>query len=118
MFKYALICGLIFGAIGVGIMIFADQGPEVLLGAAAAAALSWILAVSSAASHWEGQIVDIRTERVRVEDSDDDYHYENQTFAYLQLTTGKRRKMRAARDWQVGDHIRKVRGETSARKVG
>jgi hypothetical protein len=99
-------------------MIFTEAGAEVLLGVGAAAALSWILAVSSAASRWEGRIVDLRTERVRVNDNDDDWHYENQTFAYIQTPNGKTRKMRAARDWQVGDYLRKVRGETGVRKIG
>ncbi len=117
--KYTLIILIIFGLIGAALALFVkDFQPVMLLGVAAAAALSWILTVKSLSEQWEGQIVDLRMERVRVRgDEDEPDTWENVLFAYIRQPNGKVRKLRAARGWKVGDYLRKSRGDTMVRKV-
>ena len=94
---------------------FAKNEPAVLLGVAAAAVLSLVLMLFSLADQWQGQIVEIKTERVRVRRGEDDWGWENQTFAYVRQPNGRTRKMRAMGSWQVGDRLEKRRGETNIR---
>lgn len=94
--------------------VAAKDEPMALLGVGAAALLSLILMLASLSSSWEGTIIDLRTERVRVQD-DDDSHWERQTFAYIQQPNGRRRKMRAMPGWEVGMHLEKRRGEYQIR---
>lgn len=117
--KYTVIILIIFGLIGAGLAIFVqDFQPVMLLGVAAAAAFSWILTVKSLSEQWEGQIVDIRMERVRVRgDEDEPDTWENVRFAYVRQPNGKVKKIRAGKGWQVGDYLRKSRGDTMVRKV-
>jgi hypothetical protein len=93
---------------------FAKNEPMVLLGVAAAALLSLVLMFFSLANQWQGQITEIKTERVRVQRNDSDW-WENQTFAYVRQPNGRTRKMRAMSGWQVGDRLEKRRGETNIR---
>jgi hypothetical protein len=93
---------------------FAKNEPMVLLGVAAAALLSLVLMFFSLADQWQGQIVEIKTERVRVQRNDSDW-WEDQTFAYIRQPNGRTRKMRAMSDWQVGNRLEKRRGETHIR---
>ena len=92
----------------------AKSEPAVLLGVAAAALLSLVLMLFSLADQWQGQIVEIKKERVRVRRGDRDW-WEDQTFAYVRQPNGRTRKMRAMGDWQVGDRLEKRRGETQIR---
>lgn len=89
----------------------AREEPMVLLGVAAAALLSLVLMLFSLAGHWKGQIVDLKTERVKVSSGDDDWDWEDQTFAYIRQPNGRIRRMRAEGGWQVGDWLEKRRGE-------
>ncbi len=93
----------------------AKNEPMVLLGVAGAALLSLVLMLFSLADQWQGQIVEIKTERVRVQRGDDHDRWENQTFAYVRQPNGRVRKMRAMGDWQVGNTLEKRRGETNIR---
>ena len=77
--------------------------------------LSLVLMLFSLADRWQGQIVELKTERVRVQRSDDDDWWENQTFAYIRQPNGRVRKMRAMGDWQVGNYLEKRRGEANIR---
>jgi len=87
------------------------------LGVAAAGLFSLILTAASLLGQWEGQIVDIRRERERVNDDEGYSHYRTVTYAYIRQPSGKTRKQRAARDWQVGDYLQKRRGESRIRKL-
>ncbi len=107
---------LIFGVIAVVVYFATDKNPLAPLGVGLAAAISLILMVFSLSSHWEGQVVEIRTERVRRRD-DDHVFWEDQEFAYIRQPSGKIRKMRAMPDWQVGDRLEKRKGEAWVRKV-
>jgi len=98
-------------------LIWGQEEPMVMAGLGMAALLSFILMLISMAQSWKGQIIDIKTERVRVDDDEGDWHWENQTFAYIRQTNGRTRKMRALRKWQVGDWLEKRRGETQIRKL-
>lgn len=117
--KYTLIILAVFALIGAGLAIFVkDFKPEMLLGVAAAALFAWILTIRNLLAQWEGQIIDLRMERVRVRgDEDEPDTWENVLFAYIRQPNGKVKKIRAARGWKVGDYLRKSRGDTMVRKV-
>ena len=89
--------------------------PAVLLGVAAAAVLSLVLMLFSLAGQWQGQIVEIKKERVHVQRGEDDWGWEDQTFAYVRQPNGRVRKMQAMGDWQVGNYLEKRRGEAHIR---
>ena len=95
-------------------IFFAKDEPMVLLGVAAAALLSLVLMAFSLADQWQGQIVEIKTERVRVQRGERD-RWEDQIFAHVRQPNGRTRKMRAMSGWQVGDWLEKRRGETHIR---
>ncbi len=94
---------------------FAREEPMVLLGVAAAALLSLVLMLFSLAGHWKGQIIELKTERVQVQSGEDDWDWEDQTFAYIRQPNGRIRRMRAMNGWQVGDWLEKRRGEAHIR---
>ena len=106
--------GWIIIAVVVFFVIAKDQ-PNVLLGVAAGAVLSLVLMLGSLASHWQGQIVDLQVKRVRVQQDEDDWRWEDQTFATIRQPNGRIRTMRAISGWQVGDRLEKRRGETYIR---
>ena len=93
------------------------DGPKILAGVGVAALLSLVLMLGSLASSWSGQIVDIRTERVRANDDDGPGYWENRTVAYIRQPNGRTRKMQTMGDWQVGDCLEKRRGEAYIRKL-
>jgi hypothetical protein len=103
--------------IAVVVYFIAKEEPMVLLGVAAAALISLVLMLFSLAGHWKGQIVDLKTERVKVPSGDDDWDWEDQTFAYIRQPNGRIRKMRAMGGWQVGDWLEKRRGEGHIRVI-
>jgi hypothetical protein len=113
---YGVIWLVIWVIIAVVVYIFAAQKePAILLGVAAAALLSLVLMLFSLASHWQGQIVEIKKERVRVQRGEDDWGWEDQTFAHVRQPNGRIRKMRAMGGWQVGNYLEKRRGEAHIR---
>jgi hypothetical protein len=93
---------------------FAREQPAVLLGVALAALISLVLMLFSLADQWQGQIFEIKTERVHVRRGDD-WDWENQTFAYIRQPNGRTRKIRSMPGWQIGDRLEKRRGETNIR---
>lgn len=95
--------------------IVAKNEPTVLLGVAAAAVLSLVLMLSSLTGQWQGQIVELKVERVSVQRGEDDWGWENQTFAYIRQPNGRIRKMQAMGGWQVGDRLEKRQGEAYVR---
>ena len=98
-------------------IFFGQKEPTVLLGVGAAALLSLVLMLFSLADQWQGQIVQIKTERVRVRRGDDNWGWEDQTFATIRQPNGRARKMRTMPDWRVGDQLEKRRGEGHIRKL-
>ncbi len=90
--------------------VLAPEEPAALYGVALAAVISLVLMVKQLGEAWSGVIVEIRTERVEVED-DEDSHLEDMDFAYIRLTDGKTKRMRAMQEWRVGNRIEKRRGE-------
>jgi pSer/pThr/pTyr-binding forkhead associated (FHA) protein len=89
--------------------------PAAFAGVGLAALVSLILLLVNLSSHWQGQIVDLRSEQVRVTDSDGDSSFEMQQLAVIRLSSGRIRKLRALPGWQVGDWLEKRRGEGSVR---
>ena len=115
---YLAIWFVIWVVIAVAVYIFVGQKePTVLLGVGAAALLSLVLMVFSLADQWQGQVMEIKTERVRVRRGHDHWGWENQTFAIIRQPSGRARKMRAMPDWRVGDQLEKRRGEGQIRKL-
>jgi hypothetical protein len=109
---YLLLWGVSWMVIAVVVyLIWGREEPMVLGGVALAAVLSLILLLANLASHWSGQIIDIRMERDRVNDDEGDWHYETRRYAYIQRDNGKTKKLRAPKHWQVGDRLVKRRGE-------
>ncbi len=113
---YILFWLVIFGVIAVVVYFATDKNPLAPLGVGLAAVISLVLMVFSLSSHWEGQVVEVRTERVRRRD-DDGISWEEVEYAYIRQPSGKVRKMRAMPDWQVGDRLEKRKGEAWVRKV-
>ncbi len=114
---YCVICLVIWIVIGGALYVFvAKDQPEILYGVGLAALLSLVLMVASLVGSWQGQIVDLKTERVRVGNARM-ARYDNQTFAHIREPNGRMRKMRAMPGWQVGDRLEKRRGETSVRTL-
>ncbi len=95
--------------------LVAKDQPNILLGVAVGAGLSLVLMLGSLAGQWQGQIVDLKVQRVRVQQSEDDWSWEDQTFATIRQPNGHIRRMRAMSDWQVGDRLEKRRGEAHIR---
>jgi hypothetical protein len=117
--KYALIALLIFGVIGAALLIFVeDFPPEGLLGVAAAALISILISARSLSKHWEGEIVNLHTERVDVSSGDDDPEYRDVLFADIRQPSGKMRKERAMPGWKVGDRLRKRQGQMNIEHLG
>jgi len=115
---YLAIWGVFWLVAAAGVFIWKGrEEPLILAGVGLAALLSLVLMLPMLLSRWEGQVVEMRSERVRVRDSDDDWHYEQQDFAYIRQTSGRMRKQRAMPDWKVGDRLVKRRGDAVIRKV-
>ena len=113
---YLLLWGGLWMVVAVAVyLIWGREEPMVLGGVALAAVLSLILLLANLASHWSGRIADIRMERVRVNDDEGDWHYENRRYAYVQRDNGKTKKLHAPNHWQVGDRLEKRRGEGQIR---
>ncbi len=115
---YALLWVGIWLAVAVAVYIWKGrEEPMILAGVGVAALLSLLFLVPQLLSHWEGQIIDLRTERVKVQRGDDDWDWEEQTFAYVRQPSGRMRKERAMPGWRVGDRLVKRQGEAFVRKV-
>lgn len=91
------------------------EGRDLLLAMSGAAGLTILITGVRLFSRWEGRVVDIRRERVRVDD-EDGHHYEQHNFAYILEPSGNTRKMQAQKDWEVGDYLQKRRGESKVRR--
>lgn len=115
---YLAIWGVAWVVIAVAVFLWKGQEePMILAGVGAAALLSLVLMLPALLSSWEGQIVEVRNERVRVPDGEDDWRYENQAFAYVRERSGRTRKVRAASGWKAGDWLAKRRGDPRIHKV-
>ncbi|MBN1921862.1 MAG: hypothetical protein JW892_11490 [Anaerolineae bacterium] len=114
---YLLAWVVIWTIVAVVIYFVADQDLMAVAGVGLAAVISFILMIAMLSSHWEGTIVDIRMEKHRVSDNDDDgsWHWETITYAYVRRSNGKVKKQRAMPNWDVGDRLEKRRGEGQIR---
>jgi hypothetical protein len=107
---------MVFWVIVAAAVYLFTREPLALAGVGLAALISLIFMIVSLSSSWHGQIVEIRTERVRMTDSDGDAHWEDQQFAYIRQPNRRNpRKMRAMPGWEIGDWLEKRRGETNIR---
>ncbi|MFW6009175.1 MAG: hypothetical protein ACOCP8_07940, partial [archaeon] len=86
-------------------------GINVAIGLLLAAILSIIIFKFTLNSSWEGTIKDIKTQKIANSDPEEEgYDYKEITYAYLKLTSGKKKKIRAFPDWKIGDKIKKEKG--------
>jgi len=114
---YLVLWVVIWAIIAVVVYFVAGEEPMAVAGVGLAAVISLILMLAMLSSHWEGAIVDIRMEKHRVSDNDDDgsWHWETITYAYVRRSNGKVKKERAMPNWDVGDRLEKRRGEGQIR---
>ncbi len=116
---YGVIWAVLWTVVAVGaFFLWGREEPMVLAGVGLAAVISAVLTIIILLGNWEGQIVEMRSERKRVDDGDGDWHYENRLYAYIRQPNGKIRKEAALPGWQVGDRLAKRRGEMNVTKLG
>ncbi len=96
-------------------VVWGQDGPLALVGVSVAAGVSLMLMLINRASHWSGQIVDIRIEPVHVERGEGDWHYEDRRYAYVRRENGKNKRVEAPGNWQIGDRLEKRQGEAHIR---
>ena len=114
---YLAIAAVFWSVVGVVVFIFwGRQRPEIMAGIGLAALISFVIMGFQMLGAWEGQIVDIRCERVRTTDEDGHVDWEDVNFAYIREPSGKMRKMRSGWGWQVGDYLVKRRGDPNITK--
>jgi len=102
--------------VGVGILIWGENNPLLVFVLSVIALITLIMTLLSFSKAWEGKIVDIRTEQVRVEDGPEAWHNETQRIAYIRLSNGETHKERLQDGWQIGDWLVKQRGEAKIHK--
>jgi hypothetical protein len=113
---YLALWAVFWVIIAVAVFIFWGRDePATLLGVGLAALISLVLLLGSLSSAWSGTIEDIRIEKVRTTDDEGYSHTRNERFAYVRRDNGKRKRMNAMPQWQVGDRLVKNRGETHVR---
>lgn len=116
---YGAIWAVLWTIIAIAVyFLWGREEPMTMAGVGVAALLSLVITTVILLRNWEGQIVELRSERKRVDDDDGDWHYENRLYAYIRQPNGKIRKETAQHGWQVGDRLVKRRGEMNVRKVG
>ncbi|MHB1356539.1 MAG: hypothetical protein ACYCZF_11240 [Anaerolineae bacterium] len=89
----------------------------VLLIVGLVALFSLIAILLSAASAWEGEVIDNRTETRRTRDSNGHYHTRIERYAILRQPNGKTKKVSTSGNWNIGDYLVKRRGELAPRIV-
>ncbi|MGQ9683545.1 MAG: hypothetical protein ACUVX9_13470 [Anaerolineae bacterium] len=115
---YIAIAAGFWTVVAVVVFIFwGREQPALMAGIGLAALLSFAIMGFQMLGAWEGQIVDIRRERVRTTDQDGHADWEDVNFAYIREPSGKVRKMRSGWGWQVGDYLVKRRGDPNITKV-
>jgi hypothetical protein len=76
--------------------------------------MSFIFMMIQLLQQWEGTVQEIKTIKETKSDGHGHYRHENVTYAFIKLTGGKMKKVRAG-NWKTGDHLKKVRWEYSVR---
>lgn len=111
--KFILIWAIIWGIIAVIVYIFWGQkSPGILSGVGLAAFISLVFMFKMLWEQWEGEIVELKTEKVAV-NSGDDTTWEDVLFAKIKQPNGKMKKIQAAKGMKIGDYLVKARGEGS-----
>ncbi len=114
---YLAIWGVFWIVVAVAAFMWkGSEEPLIVAGVGLAALLSLVFMLPMLLSRWQGQIVELRTERVKVQD-DDDWKWEDQVFAYVRQPSGRVRRLRAMPDWKVGDRLVKRQGDAVIHKV-
>ncbi|MHB1356538.1 MAG: hypothetical protein ACYCZF_11235 [Anaerolineae bacterium] len=107
-----LIWLVIVVTVGVGVWL-ASKEPKAVLTVGALAVLSLLAILSSAASSWEGEVIDRGTETHRTRDEDGDYQTRTVRYAIIRQPNGTTKKVNSSKKWNIGDYVVKRRGEMS-----
>lgn len=108
---------IFWSLVGIGILIWGENNPLLVFVLSVIALITLIMTRLSFSKAWEGKIVDIRTEQVRVEDGPEAWHNETQRMAYIRLPNGEPHKERLQDGWEIGDWLVKQRGDAKIRKT-
>lgn len=92
-----------------------SKDPMVVLIIGFIALISLVFILASAASAWEGEVVDIRTETRRVRNSRGHYSTQVVRYAIIRQPNGQIKKISSSGNWNIGDYVVKRRGEMSPR---
>ncbi len=103
-------------SVGIGILVWGENNPLLVFVLSIIALITLIMTRLSCSKAWEGKIVDIRTEQVRVKDGPEAWHNESRRMAYIRMPNGETHKERLQDDWQIGDWLVKQRGDAKIRK--
>ena len=110
--KFLLVWLVVWVVVGAGVAAFVKDR-NVLYGVGVAAAISLVTLLKTLGESWSGEVVDIRRERIDTSTGDGDPTYEEMDMAYLKLTNGKTKRVRAVRGWTIGTKVEKKRGEAA-----
>lgn len=97
------------------VAIVVSKDPTVLLVVGLVALISLIAILVSAASAWEGEVVDNTTETRRVHNSSGHYSTQIVRYAIIRQPNGKTKKISTSGNWTIGDYVVKRRGEMAPR---
>lgn len=67
-------------------------------------------------SAWAGEVIEIKTERIRIND-DEGHHHKEVVYAIIKLDNGKNKKTPIGHGWEVGDRLEKRKGEAVVRNL-
>lgn len=104
---------LIFSIIALAVYIFTED-ILALGGVGLAAVISLAISIYNSRQNWRGTIVDIKMVQEE-RGSEENVYYEDVSYAFLKLTNGKQKKLRADSGWNVGDVIVKEKGKFNIR---
>ena len=98
--------------------IFGGENRTTLMGGIALAAIiSLALTVKNLTEEWGGVVSEIKKERINTSNNREHPFWQEVDFAYLKLDSGKTKKVRAMREWEVGDRIEKRKGESQIHTI-
>ena len=99
---------------GIVYVFFAKETPDVMYGVAVAAGISLLFLIKMLSEKYEGEIIEVKEETYYVSD-DDGPSREKRLVAIIRTPNGKTKKLPAMKGYEVGNYLKKVRGEASVR---
>lgn len=90
--------------------------PDAEVNVLGVAVISLLIMLKFMGKHWQGEVVEIKTEEKHYADDDGQGETVDIEYAYVKLTDGKNKKIRNY-GWKVGDRLEKKRGEFKAQLI-